>query len=144
MGDHKKEMKRHTLDGTGRERWLRWRQREKASTNLLDEVRAKGHTTVGQHQQPIKKKKRLRTMRGTTVLKDPYDPSLIEKNRVMKQTETRDRGGPGHTLSTRWTSEPTGYFCKEINVYLRRRVIRHKGMETLINNFAITLPLLSA
>lgn len=49
-------MEGHTLGGTGRERWLRWRQREKASTNLLDEVRAKGHTMVGQHQQPIKKR----------------------------------------------------------------------------------------
>lgn len=49
-------MERDTLDRTGRERWLRWRQREKPSTNLLDKVRTKGHTTVGQHQQPIKKK----------------------------------------------------------------------------------------
>lgn len=31
-------------------------------------------------------------MRGTTVLKDPYDPSLIEKNGVMKQTEACDPG----------------------------------------------------
>lgn len=83
-------MERHRLDDTGRKRRLRRRQREKSSTNLLDGVRIKGHTTVGQHQQPIKK--RLRTMRGTTVLKDLSDPSLNEKNRVMKQTETHDPG----------------------------------------------------
>lgn len=80
----------HTLDRTGRERWLKWRQRDKASTDLLDEVRTK--RTCHGWSAPAAHKKRLRTMRGTTVLKDPHDPSLTEKNGVMKQTETRDPG----------------------------------------------------
>lgn len=128
-------MERHTLDGTGRERWLSWRQREKASTNLLDEVRTKGHTIVGQHQQSIKKKIK-NNERNYSIKRSLWPLPHWEEWSDEANRDSWPRG-PGHTLSIGQTSEPTRYYCKEINVYVRRRLIRHKGMETLVMNFAL-------